>query len=76
MRPATTSRTDMTRTATLVSAEVFNDFLDMSAHLLDNGYYQAAGSLVGAVLEDSLRRVAVARSMLPGVRELLTRLPR
>jgi len=42
---------------TLVSAEVFSDFLDMAEHLLDNGYKDPAASLIGAVLEDSLRRV-------------------
>ncbi len=42
---------------TLVSAEVFSDFLDMAEHLLDNGYKDPAASLIGAVLEDSLRRM-------------------
>lgn len=43
---------------TLVSAEVFTDFLEMAEHLYDNGYKDPAGSLAGAVLEDGLRRVA------------------
>jgi len=42
---------------TLVSAEVFNDFLEMAEHLLDNGYKDPAASLIGAVLEDGLRRI-------------------
>ena len=42
---------------TLVSAEVFYDFLDMAKHLLDNGYKDPAASLIGAVLEDGLRRI-------------------
>ena len=42
---------------TLVSAEVFSDFLEMAEHLLDNGYKDPAASLIGAVLEDSLRRI-------------------
>jgi len=42
---------------TLVSAEVFSDFLDMAEHLLDNGYKDPAASLIGAVLEDGLRRI-------------------
>ena len=42
---------------TLVSAEVFNDFLEMAKHLLDNGYKDPTASLTGAVLEDGLRRI-------------------
>jgi hypothetical protein len=42
---------------TVVSAEVFNDFLEMAEHLLDNGYKDPAASLTGAVLEDGLRRI-------------------
>jgi hypothetical protein len=42
---------------TLVSASVFSDFLEMAEHLLDNGYKDPAASLIGAVLEDSLRRI-------------------
>ena len=42
---------------TLVSAEVFSDFLEMAKHLLDNGYKDPAASLIGAVLEDGLRRI-------------------
>ena len=43
----------------LVSAEVFSDFLDVADHLLDNGYKDPAASLIGAVLEDGLRRICV-----------------
>jgi len=42
---------------TLVSAGVFSDFLEMAEHLLDNDYKDPAASLVGAVLEDGLRRI-------------------
>ena len=49
---------------TLVSASVFSDFLDMAEHLLDNGYKDPAASLVGAVLEDGLRRMC-ANNTLP-----------
>ena len=44
---------------TLVSASVFSDFLEMAEHLLDNGYKDPAASLIGAVLEDGLRRICV-----------------
>ena len=42
---------------TLVSAEVFSDFLEMAEHLLDNNYKDPAASLIGAVLENGLRRI-------------------
>jgi len=44
---------------TLVSASVFSDFLEMAKHLLDNGYKDPAASLIGAVLEDGLRRICI-----------------
>lgn len=43
---------------TLVSSEVFSDFLDMAYHLIENKYKDPAASLCGAVLEDGLRRIA------------------
>ena len=46
------------KTANIISAEVFGDFLEMSEHLLAEGYKDPAASLTGAVLEDGLRRVA------------------
>ena len=46
------------RTANIISAEVFGDFLEMAEHLLDQGYKDPAASLCGAVLEDGLRRIA------------------
>lgn len=42
----------------LVSAEVFADFLGMAEHLIETGYKDPAASLIGAVLEDGLRRIA------------------
>jgi hypothetical protein len=43
---------------TLVSAEIFTDFLEMAEHLSEYGYKDPAASLCGAVLEDGLRRIA------------------
>ena len=43
---------------TLVSADVFTDFLAMAGHLLECGYKDPAASLCGAVLEQGLRRIA------------------
>ena len=42
----------------LVQAEIFADFLDMAEHLLREGYKDASAVLLGAVLEDSLRKIA------------------
>lgn len=42
----------------LLTAEIFTDFLEMAEHLLESGYKDPAASLVGAVLEDGLRRIA------------------
>lgn len=42
----------------LVAADIFTDFLEMSEHLIEQGYKDPAASLVGAVLEDGLRKLA------------------
>src|SRR5262249_6396200 len=47
----------------LIRAEVFDDFLEMSGHLLDQGYKDAAAVITGSVLEDHLRTLCVARSI-------------
>ena len=47
----------------LVQAEIFADFLEMAEHLLGEGYKDAAAVLLGAVLEDSLRKIADAHSV-------------
>jgi len=48
----------LTNIKNLVVAEVFSDFLNMAEHLLENGYKDPAASLIGAVLEDGLRKIA------------------
>lgn len=53
----------LTDVRTLVSAEVFTDFLDMVEHLLEHGYKDPAASLCGAVLEQGLRRIAANSSV-------------
>lgn len=53
----------LTDVRTLVSAEVFTDFLAMVEHLLDHGYKDPAASLCGAVLEEGLRRIATNRGV-------------
>ncbi|MGB2828198.1 MAG: hypothetical protein WBC50_08420 [Dehalococcoidales bacterium] len=41
----------------LISVEVFDNFLDMAEHLLENGYKDPSAFLVGAVLENGLWRI-------------------
>ena len=53
----------LTDLRTLLSAEVFTDFLEMAEHLHESGYKDPAASLTGAVLEDGLRRVADANGL-------------
>ena len=53
----------LTDVRTLVSAEVFTDFLAMADHLLECEYKDPAASLCGAVLEQGLRRIATNRGV-------------
>ena len=47
----------------LIQAEIFADILEMAEHLHREGYKDAAAVLLGAVLEDSLRKVADANGV-------------
>jgi hypothetical protein len=47
----------------LVRAEVFASFLEMAEYLLDEGYKDAAAVILGGVLEDSLRTLAVRKGV-------------
>ena len=47
----------------LVSADIFSDFLDMAEYLLDEGYKDPAASLIGAVLENGLRKICTNRGI-------------
>ena len=42
----------------MATAEVFSDFLEQAEHLRENGYWAAAVSLAGAVLENGLRSLS------------------
>jgi hypothetical protein len=42
----------------ILQADIFSDFLEMAEHLLERGYKDAAAVLIGAVLEDTLRKLA------------------
>ena len=48
---------------TLISAEVFSDFLEMAEHLLENGYKDPAAYRCGAVLGDGLRKIATKKGI-------------
>lgn len=41
----------------LVSAEIFSDFLEMAAHLLELDYKDPAAVMIGSVLEENLRQL-------------------
>lgn len=43
----------------LLQADIFADFLEMAEYLLGEGYKDAAAVIIGAVLEDSLRKLCV-----------------
>ena len=51
------------RIETLVSADIFSDFLDMAEYLLEEGYKDPAASLIGAVLENGLRKICKNRGI-------------
>lgn len=47
----------------LVKADVFADFLEMAAHLLEQGYKDPAAVLAGGVLEEHLRALCATRGI-------------
>jgi len=47
----------------LISAEIFSDFLEMSRHLLDTKYKDAAAVMIGSVLEEHLRQLCKNHSV-------------
>lgn len=46
-----------TSVKSIVSAEIFSDFLDMASYLLQEGYKDAAAVMTGSVLEEHLRQL-------------------
>lgn len=48
----------------LVQASIFADFLEVAEYLLSEGYKDSAAVMIGAVLEDSLRKLAEGNSIL------------
>jgi len=47
----------------IIRAEVFADFLDASAHLLDQGHKDPAAVLIGGVLENHLRQLSTKNGL-------------
>lgn len=47
----------------LLEAEIFADFLEISAHLLKQKYKDAAAVIIGSVLEDALRKLAITNDI-------------
>lgn len=47
----------------LLQADIFADFLEMGEHLLKEGYKDAAAVIIGSVLEDTLRKLAVSNDI-------------
>jgi uncharacterized protein (UPF0332 family) len=48
---------------TLVAAEVLGDFIEQADFLLEQGYFIPAASLAGAIMEDTLRKLCLARQI-------------
>ncbi|WP_316802991.1 hypothetical protein [Pedobacter nototheniae] len=47
----------------LLSAEIFSDFLEMAEHLLAEEYKDPAAVMIGSVLEEHLRQLAINNSI-------------
>lgn len=47
----------------IVSAEIFNDFFEMAAHLLSEGYKDAAAVMIGSTLEEHLRQLCTKQGI-------------
>jgi hypothetical protein len=50
-------------TQTLIEAEIFDDLLEQSEHLLSQGYFQASAVIAGCVLEDALRKLCIKNNI-------------
>lgn len=47
-----------------ITADVFADFLEQAAYLLEGGYHQPAAVMAGAVLEDGLRKLCDRQNII------------
>lgn len=46
-----------------IRAEVFDDFIEQAEYFLNEGYFQVAAVIAGAVLEDSMRQIFTRRGL-------------
>jgi|SRR5579863_9888879 len=53
----------------LVHADIFADFLEMADHLLQQGYKDAAGVIIGSVLEEHLRKLSIKNGITVAKRD-------
>jgi len=58
----------------LVAADIFTDFLEMAEYLLEHEYKDPAASLIGAVLEDGLRKIAKKNDITLKIKENISSL--
>lgn len=49
----------LTSIKSLITSELFSDFLDMATHFLDSGYKDPAAVMIGSVLEEHLRQLCL-----------------
>lgn len=50
-------------TRTLIEAEIFDDLLEQSEHLLSQGYFQSSAVIAGSVLGDALRKLCIKNNI-------------
>lgn len=47
----------------IISADIFTDFLEMAAHLLEENYEHPAAVMIGSVLEEHLRNLCIKKGI-------------
>jgi hypothetical protein len=52
----------------LIHADIFGDFLEMASHLLQQGYKDPAAVVIGSVLEEHIRKLAL-KAGIPDLQE-------
>lgn len=61
----------LTDVKSLISGEIYNDFIEMAEDLLNQGYKDPAAVIVGGVLEENLRQLCLSNN-IPIVKQDLT----
>jgi hypothetical protein len=60
----------------LLRAEIFSDFLEMSDHLLSEGYKDASAVMIGGVLENHLRQLCRNNGIDPEIKKDTKEIPK